>query len=127
MKNLFLLLISNTLLILNCFAAQLGCYYWVRTNGHWGQSQTAWGQTCSERTWEYPDGTPIPKADIICCDFDKDGNYLGTGINCDKSIFQVGSRRIETGSEPPNGGGQKVVKERNELYGTLHGNWYFAP
>lgn len=126
MKQVFLIISLGVFTSLSTFAAQSGCDYWVRTNGHWGQSQTSWGKKCEDLSWDYPDGTSIPESDIICCDFDENGNYLGTGINC-SAEFPAGSPRVATGSELPNSSGLRIAKERNAIYGTLHGNWYFAP
>lgn len=100
-----------------------GCDWWVRANRAWGTSHTSWNEKCNERSWFYPNGTPVPQADIQCCDFDDSGNYLGTGINCGFAPF---TPKVPEGSEapwdPPSAGGgmpPRPVKGEKRL----HGNW----
>lgn len=105
---------------LAAIAAEPGCDWWVRTNGHWNQSQTSWGKRCSDIEWVYPDGSPIPEADIVCCNFDEHGNYDGTGINCGAGAGMV---RLPEGSTIPDewsGGSPDFMLPKRT---GLHGNW----
>jgi hypothetical protein len=73
----------------------------------------------------YPDGTPIPEQNIMCCDFDSEGNYTGTGINCDG--IPAGTPKLPEGSPYPND--PVILGKRanvHPVYGRLHGNWSFA-
>lgn len=102
------------------FAAEEGCDWWIRTKGHWNPSQTSWGKRCEDLNWLTPEGKEIPASDVVCCNFDANGNYDGTGINCSRG---TGLKRVPEGSELP--------KELNGEYPNpmltkrtqLHGNW----
>lgn len=106
------------------FAAQPGCDYWIKANGQWGQSQTQLNKKCEDLEFTYPDGTPIPEQNIMCCDFDSEGNYTGTGINCDG--IPAGSPKLPEGSPYPND--PVILGKRanvHGVFGRLHGNWSF--